>query len=313
MTAVLQHVTAQHSQCTPRAAFQTDDPLVILRFATDALHAGMASALVTLTDIHGGSARPRGAQMAVREDGQYCGVVSGGCVEAAAAYEALEAIHSGRDRDVVYGQGSPYMDIVLPCGGSITLHIRLIRSAQPLLSVLTALEQRQAAGLRWHPDAPGFSAVSYALNTGRDKQTFQVGYRPLPRIMLAGRSAAADITARIAEAAGYEVHSCNGVHSASGIIDDDTAVVLLYHDLHQELPFLEAALNAAPFYIGALGSERTHQRRSESLIQRGYSPQAIARINAPIGLFPKARDAGSLALSVLADVAAARTAMLEDR
>ncbi len=304
---MLQHVTAQHSQSIPRAAFQTDDPLVILRFAADALHAGMASALVTLTDIRGGSARPRGAQMAVREDGQYCGVVSGGCVEAAAAYEALEAIHSGRDRDIVYGQGSPYMDIVLPCGGSITLHVRLIRSAQPLLAVLTALEQRQAAGLRWHPDAPGFSAVSHSLKTGRDKQAFQVGYRPRPRIMLAGRSAAADITARIAEAAGYEVHP------ASGSVDNDTAVVLLYHDLHQELPFLEAALNAAPFYIGALGSERTHQRRSESLIQRGYSPQAIARINAPIGLFPKARDAGSLALSVLADVAAARTAMLEDR
>lgn len=310
---MLQHVTFHPPQCTPHAALHTDDPLVVLRFAADALLAGMATALVTLTDIRGGSSRPRGAQMVVREDGQYCGVVSGGCVEAAAACEALEVIHTGCYRDVVYGQGSPYMDIVLPCGGSITLHIRPLYQAQPLLTVLNALGRRQAAGLRWNADMPGVTAVTGAVKTGRDGQTFQVGYRPRARLMIAGRAIAPEVTARIAQAAGYEVFSCDGwrpAHAAGGI-DDDTAVILLYHDLHQELPFLDAALGASPFYIGALGSARTHQRRSERLLQLGYAPQAIARIKAPIGLFAKARDVSSLALSVLADVAAARTAMLE--
>ncbi len=311
---MLQSVTAIPIPCTPRPAFQSDDPQVILRFAAEALHANMAAALVTLTAIRGGSSRPFGAQMAVREDGQYCGVVSGGCIEAAAACEALEVLRSGRDRDVLYGEGSPYMDIVLPCGGGITLHIRQISSVQPLLSVLNALEQRQPAGLSWHPEHAGFTALPEAITTGYTESGYQIGYRPRPRIVMAGRPAALDITVSIAQAAGYEIYTGEGLRPASvaGLIDDDTAVVLLYHDLHQELPFLDAALHATPFYIGALGSERTHQRRTERLLALGYSPQAIARINAPIGLFPKARDAGSLALSVLADVAAARTRMLDN-
>ncbi len=79
--------------------------------------------------------------MVVREDGRYCGFVSGGCVEAAAA-EALEMMGSGRDREIRYGEGSPWFDIVLPCGGGITLTLHKLRSAQPLLAVLNRLEQK---------------------------------------------------------------------------------------------------------------------------------------------------------------------------
>jgi len=95
---------------TPEQAFLTDDSREILRFAVEALMAGKEAALVMLTEIRGGAARSLGAQMVVREDGQYCGFVSGGCVEAAAAFEALEVIASGQDREVRYGQGSPWFD-----------------------------------------------------------------------------------------------------------------------------------------------------------------------------------------------------------
>jgi len=91
-------------------------------------------------------------------------------------------------------------------------------------------------------------------------------------------------------------------------IDAQTAVILLSHDLHRELPVLQVALRARPFYIGALGSYRTHQKRTQKLGEIGFAPSDIARIKAPIGIFPKARDARSLALSVLADVAAAQLA-----
>jgi xanthine dehydrogenase accessory factor len=91
-------------------------------------------------------------------------------------------------------------------------------------------------------------------------------------------------------------------------IDTQTAVILLSHDLHREMPVLQAALRAQPFYIGALGSYRTHQKRTQKLSEIGFAPSDIARIKAPIGIFPKARDARSLALSVLADVAAAQLA-----
>ena len=70
----------------PEQAFLTDDHRTILRFAVEALMSGKGAVLVTLVEIRGGAARPLGAQMVVREDGRYCGFVSGGCVEAAAAF-----------------------------------------------------------------------------------------------------------------------------------------------------------------------------------------------------------------------------------
>ncbi len=99
----------------PEQAFLTDDHRTILRFAVEALMSGKGAVLVTLVEIRGGAARPLGAQMVVREDGRYCGFVSGGCVEAAAAFEALEMMGSGCDREIRYGEGSPWFDIVLPC------------------------------------------------------------------------------------------------------------------------------------------------------------------------------------------------------
>ena len=89
-------------------------------------------------------------------------------------------------------------------------------------------------------------------------------------------------------------------------IDRFTAVVLLHHDLDLEETVLERALTSPAFYIGALGSSRTHRRRTELLRVAGVSSENIDRIRAPIGLFGPTRDAASLALSVLADVAAAR-------
>ncbi|ELQ6017124.1 XdhC family protein [Cronobacter sakazakii] len=292
----------------PEAAFLTDDSTAILRFAAQALRAGMAAALVTLVEIRGGSSRALGAQMAVRDDGAYCGFVSGGCVEAAAAFEALEAIACGEDRMVKYGEGSPYFDIVLPCGGGITLAIHPLREATPLLAVLNALSQRKAAGLRYHPSTQTLQSVLPVQKTGWRDDVFDVRYTPCTQVIIFGRSVEAEATATIAQAAGYDVLMNDGVNpqTACAQMDADTAVIVLFHDLDRELPVLEAALCGAPFYIGALGSQRTHAARTVALRERGFSEQDIARIKAPIGIFPKARDAQSLALSILADVAAAR-------
>ncbi len=300
-------------QARPEAALLTDDSATILRFAMQALNAGMATALVTLVDIRGGSSRALGAHMAVREDGAYCGFVSGGCVESAAAYEALEAIACGKDRVVKYGEGSPYFDIVLPCGGGITLSIHPLRSVTPLLATLNALAQRKAAGMRYHPASQTLQSVLPARETGWHDDGFEVRYVPCARVIIYGRSVEADATANVARAAGYDVHVSSGAEPQddAALMDANTAVILLYHDLDRELPVLNAALAAGPFYIGALGSQRTHARRTEALRERGWREEDIARIKAPIGIFPKARDAQSLALSILADVAATRQRLAE--
>lgn len=291
-------------QIKPQQALQTDDSESILRFALEAMKADFAAVLVTLVEIRGGAARALGAQMVVREDGRYCGYVSGGCVEAAAAYEALQVIATGKDRFVRYGEGSPYLDIVLPCGGGITLAFHQLRDAQPLRNVLDLLAKRQPAALRYLPTFQRLASAACTEITGWQEDAFITGYLPKTRVAVYGRSVEALATASIAQAAGYEVLSGEDVQAQA--VDPFTAVILLYHDLDRELPVLLAALRSAPFYIGALGSRRTHATRIKKLLSLGFSEEEIARIKAPIGIFAQARDARTLALSIVADVAAAR-------
>ncbi|WP_210300427.1 XdhC family protein [Mycoplana azooxidifex] len=63
-------------------------------------------------------------------------------------------------------------------------------------------------------------------------------------------------------------------------------------------------MRSPAFYIGALRSRRTHDRRHRGLLELGYSHAETARIKAPIGIFDRARDSSSLALSLVADIAA---------
>jgi xanthine dehydrogenase accessory factor len=91
-------------------------------------------------------------------------------------------------------------------------------------------------------------------------------------------------------------------------IDKWTATVLLFHEHEWEGAILARAAAADGFYVGALGSVRTHNLRRERLAGMGVSAEAIERIRGPIGLIDRAREPGILALSVLAEIATARTA-----
>lgn len=288
----------------PDATPLTDDPEEILRFACEALDAGIGCALVTIVEIRGGAARSLGAQMSVRSDGTFRGFVSGGCVEASVAAEAVPAIEKGIDRYLLLGEGSKFFDIVLPCGGGITLAIHVLRQGEPLREILNRLKARQRTALRYDPSRQRLSLVDDAESAELLEGCFVRNYRPRPRIVIAGQSIEAEATASLGIAAGYDVVRIAGSLTAD-IIDRDTAIALLHHDLDREIPTLARALAGEPFYIGALGSGTTHARRCEMLRAAGTSEADIGRIKAPIGIFAKARDANSLALSVLADIAAA--------
>jgi xanthine dehydrogenase accessory factor len=292
---------------TPSRASLTDDPVEILQYAHDSLAVGVRTALVTLTEIRGGAARSLGSQMAVREDGLYCGFVSGGCTESAVAAEAVEALRIGCDRFVLLGEGSPFFDIVLPCGGGISLSVHLLRNLEPIVQILEKLAVRLKASLEYSPAAESLCYSNSKDFTGWSDDKFIINYEPETRLVLCGGSVELATTQRVAEAAGYNVVIYGGRGRDFPSLDEATAVVMLYHDLDIELPVLKAALRARPFYIGALGSHRTHERRAAALRALGFKDIEIARIKAPIGIFPKARDASSIALSVLADVASART------
>jgi xanthine dehydrogenase accessory factor len=85
-------------------------------------------------------------------------------------------------------------------------------------------------------------------------------------------------------------------------LDHRTAVVTVTHDPKLDDPALTAALESEAFYVGALGSRRTHAARVERLTESGIADAAIRRVHAPIGLDIGARTPGEIAASVLAEI-----------
>jgi xanthine dehydrogenase accessory factor len=81
-----------------------------------------------------------------------------------------------------------------------------------------------------------------------------------------------------------------------------SALVVLAHDPKIDDPALEAALASPAFYIGALGSKKTHTARLARLAERGFTPEALARILGPVGLPIGARSPAEIALSILAQM-----------
>lgn len=90
-----------------------------------------------------------------------------------------------------------------------------------------------------------------------------------------------------------------------GGLDRYTAVACLTHDPKIDDPALAAALRAECFYVGALGSRRTHAKRVERLTVAGFGPDEIARIRAPIGLDIGAISPAEIAIAVLAEIVSA--------
>jgi xanthine dehydrogenase accessory factor len=89
-------------------------------------------------------------------------------------------------------------------------------------------------------------------------------------------------------------------------IDARTAVAALTHDPKIDDPALLTALHSPAFYVGALGSRKTHARRLERLRERGLKSDELARLKAPIGLDLGANTPGEIALSILAEITATR-------
>lgn len=89
-------------------------------------------------------------------------------------------------------------------------------------------------------------------------------------------------------------------------INRSTAIATLTHDPKLDDPALEVALPSQAFYVGALGSKRTQEKRRRRLVERGLTEDELARLHAPIGLPIGSRSPEEIALSVMAQIVATR-------
>ncbi len=93
-------------------------------------------------------------------------------------------------------------------------------------------------------------------------------------------------------------------------LDARCAVVMLSHDPKLDDPALDRALRSRAFYIGALGSRKSHAARLARLAELGHGEEQLARIRGPVGLALGAATTAEIALSILAEIVAVRRGAL---
>lgn len=104
-------------------------------------------------------------------------------------------------------------------------------------------------------------------------------------------------------------HRYLAAEAEAGRLDPRTVLCVLTHDPKFDIPLLEAALALDVAYVGAMGSRRSHLRRVEDLLDAGVQPELIAQLHSPIGLDIGAVTPAEVAVSVTAEVIAARNAL----
>jgi len=155
-----------------------------------------------------------------------------------------------------------------------------------------------------------------------DEALFSRAYVPSPRLLIIGAVHIAQALSKMADAAGFEVIVIDprgafasperfpGVQLSDEWpdealarlgLDDATALAALSHDPKLDDPALELALRSKLFYIGALGSRRTHEKRLERLRAAGLG-ELTGRIHSPIGLDLGGRSPAEIAVSILAEI-----------
>ncbi|MBO9450334.1 XdhC family protein [Tropicibacter sp. R16_0] len=299
---------------------------------------GIGAALATVVQTWGSAPRRVGSQLVIGGDGRIEGSVSGGCVEGAVIVEAIEAIEEGEARLLEFGvSDEDAFAVGLACGGTIRVLV------EPVGKVLSEEMLAELVDIRAGRDAvayevnittgkrrlvrDGYSERMRMDRSGfeEDGETFVAVHNPPLRLIVVGAVHIAQALVPMARIAGYDpvivdpreafasdqrfpgeqiLHDWPDEAVAKLGLDPRTALVLLTHDPKLDDPALQAALAADVFYIGALGSTRTHAKRVERMQAAGFTPEQIGRIHGPIGLDIGAAGPSEIAVAVLAQMTA---------
>lgn len=292
------------------------DPIEALSKASD------GGVLAVIVGVQGPSYRPVGAMMCIFSNGERVGTLSSGCIEADLVLHAKSALDKGQPISIVYGLGSPFIDIELPCGGG--LEILLLPNPDPTtLEQLCEHRNRRLACSVVIDAKTGEIELAEVQPTRRDGNTFSIRLLPDINFFIFGKGPEASTFAALVQSTGYEnlllspdKETLNAAFQLNGASrhlkspqfprdiapDEWSAIVLFFHDHEWEPDILLGALQTNAFYIGAQGSRRARDNRNTRLRVLGVTKSQLQRLKGPIGLVPSARDARTLAVSVLAEI-----------
>lgn len=305
------------------------------------LEAGRKVALATVIKTWGSAPRPVGSQLVIAEDQSFQGSVSGGCVESAVIFEALDAMTTGECRVLSFGvSDETAFEVGLACGGEIEVMVEPVGVGNGIpVDLLRELVAARAARepvvyevdlsgwdrriLRRDPADADLEDRFRTDKSRREGDRFRGVHNPPLRLAIIGAVHIAQPLVQMARLAGYDVSLCDprgGFASADRfpgetfldgwpdealrdwVPDLRSAVVTLSHDPKIDTPALVEALGTEAFYIGALGSRRTHGKRVAQLEAEGLSGDAIACIHAPIGADIGAESPAEIAISIMAQL-----------
>jgi xanthine dehydrogenase accessory factor len=310
--------------------------------ALDWHRAGKGAALATVIETWGSAPRQAGSQLAISGEGKMLGSVSGGCVEGAVITEALEALQDRKSRVLTFGVSDETAFAAgLACGGTIRVLVEPVGEGAEALpeALLADLVAARAASralavattpATWdrHLVAPGQDPAADARfrsdRSGMEEDgRFIAIHNPPLRLIVIGAVHIAQPLLAIARTCGY-APTLIDPRAAFGsadrfpgetILDDwpdealaalkpdaRTAIVTLTHDPKLDDPAIRFALTSPAFYLGCLGSTRTHAKRVERLTEAGFTPDQIAKIHAPVGLGIGAKTPAEIAVSVMAQI-----------
>lgn len=301
----------------------------ILSCLLASLNQGEKPWLVTVVATIGSSPRPVGSLVAFRADGSQVGSVSGGCVEEDLIARLLAGEFSGPQVYLTeYGVSAEDNEKWgLPCGGRLELAIQQLddKDLQWITEANAAVAARRPI-IRTVALASGETRISPTSQFATLEQTADAlthCFGPRHRLLLVGAGQLAASLSTLALAMDYEVVLADSrewaldqwqgpeVEKILGLPDDvvrehaadeHCAVITLSHDPRVDDMALMEALDSACWYVGALGSVRTTEKRLQRLAQLGLSDDALAKLHAPVGIAIGSKTAMEIAVSIMAQL-----------
>ena len=294
---------------------------------------GSSVAVATVVATRNSAPRPVGSKLYVSEAGHLVGSVSGGCVENDVVLAAQEVLAGGPPRLLTYGiTDDMAFEVGLPCGGEIDVFV------EPLSDKLSQGDVRLVVvagdGVGQEIDDPALveaarrRGVSHTMKLD-DRLVLADVSAPPPRLFVYGAVDTAEALCRAAKLLGWRTVVADARASfltperipsadellpmwpeealAHAQLDLGTAVVVLTHDDKFDLPMIRGALASDAFYVGWIGSRRNQERRRGVLREEGVTDDELDRISGPTGLDIGANTPPETAVSILAEIIAARS------